>query len=132
MDSMTAVTCKMGTSHSRACNDITKQIWLLCVSRALGISAAFMPGKENIVAHQESRHINTDMEWKLDSGILNRALEILNFNLKLTFGHLETITNLNLMLVTDQTQRLSLSIVFLSRGQVFTFTYSLLSLLSLE
>lgn len=42
------------------------------------ISAAHIPGKENTEADRESRKINLDAEWKLNSGCLQLALKQLN------------------------------------------------------
>lgn len=81
VDNTTAVSCinNMGTSHSIACNQMTKEIWLFCISRDIWISAAYIPGKENVIADKESRKINLDMEWKIHSEILKQALKNLEF-----------------------------------------------------
>jgi hypothetical protein len=44
------------------------------------ISAAHIPGKDNVVADFESRHFNLDAEWKLNSNILHCALQQLEAN----------------------------------------------------
>lgn len=81
MDNTTAVAClnKMGTSHSRECNIVTKEIWNFCIEKNIWLSAAYVPGKENVCADLESRKINTDAEWKLNPEILNIALEYLKY-----------------------------------------------------
>ena len=81
MDNTTAVACvnKMGTSHSHECDCVTRNIWEFCQSRDLWLSAAFIPGKENVEADSESRKINLDAEWKLDSDLLKQATELLKF-----------------------------------------------------
>ena len=80
-DNSTAVACinKMGTSHSVACNHITYQMWMWCIENNIWISAAHIPGKDNIAADQESRRHNLDAEWKLNLDLLNNALDFLNF-----------------------------------------------------
>ena len=57
MDNTTAVACvsKMGTSHSDQCNTVPKEIWQFCIQRDIWVSAAYVPGKENVEADEESR-----------------------------------------------------------------------------
>ena len=76
MDNTTAVACvnKMGTSHSELCNSVTKSIWDFCTERNIWISAAYIPGKANVEADEESRRINHDAEWKINSDMLLKAL----------------------------------------------------------
>ena len=69
----------MGTSHSDPCNRLGKDIWEWCISRNLWISAAHIPGAQNITADFESRRANSPTEWMLDSTILTRALGQINF-----------------------------------------------------
>ena len=68
MDNTTAVACvsKMGTSHSVQCNAVTKQIWQFCIKRNIWLSAAYIPGKTNTEADEESRRENRDTEWMLN------------------------------------------------------------------
>ena len=82
MDNTTAVACvnKMGTSHSKHCNMITKQIWDFCIEKGVWLSAAQVPGRENVDADLESRKINYDTEWKLNTELLQQALRILGVN----------------------------------------------------
>lgn len=81
IDNTTAVACinNMGTSHSIACNSITQAVWNWCISHKIWISAAHIPGRENTVADGESRKINLDAEWKLDSTLLQASLSELEF-----------------------------------------------------
>ena len=76
LDNSTAVACinNMGTSHSDSCNDLTFCIWQWCIAREVWLSAAHIPGKENTAADEESRKINVDGEWKLNSTVLEEAL----------------------------------------------------------
>ena len=76
MDNTTAMACinHMGTNHSLSCNQITHAIWNWCISNKIWISAAHIPGRENVVADHESRRVNLDAEWKLDSSLLQTAL----------------------------------------------------------
>ena len=80
MDNTTAVTCvsKMGTSHSVQCNAVTKEIWQLGIKRNIWLSAAYIPGKTNIEADEESRRENQDTEWLLNQDtewLLNQDTE---------------------------------------------------------
>ena len=79
MDNTTAVACvsKMGTSHSDQCNTVTKEIWQFCIQRDIWVSAAYVPGKENVEADEESRKENQDTEWMLNSDILSDSLKLL-------------------------------------------------------
>ena len=80
MDNTTAVACvsKMGTSHSGECNAVTKEIWQFCIKRNIWLSAAYIPGKTNIEADEESRRENQDTEWMLNPDILSDALDRLD------------------------------------------------------
>ena len=82
MDNTTAVACvnKKGTSHSKHCNVITKQIWDFCIEKGVWLSAAHVPGRENVDADLESRKINYDTEWKLNTELLQQAFHILGVN----------------------------------------------------
>ena len=64
----------MGTNHSLSCNQITQAIWNWCISNKIWISAADILGRENVLADHESRRVNLDAEWKLDSSLLQTAL----------------------------------------------------------
>ena len=41
---------KMGTNKSSICNHIVKNIWLFCVKNKIWITAAHIPGAENVIA----------------------------------------------------------------------------------
>ena len=70
---------KMGTSHSESGNRLTFTVWEWCRKRGVWISAAHIPGVLNTEADEESRKINTDSEWKLDSRVLQSTLTQLKF-----------------------------------------------------
>ena len=76
IDNTTAVACinHFGTSHSPSCNDITFTIWQWCIARNIWITAAHIPGRENTDADTESRKINLDAEWQLNTELLTEAL----------------------------------------------------------
>ena len=52
----------MGTSHSDLCNSEAKKIWEWCITRKIWLSAAHIPGKQNIVADFESRRNQRESE----------------------------------------------------------------------
>ena len=82
IDNTAAVTTinNMGSWHSRNCHAIARQIWEFCITNNIWVTAADIPGSCNIIADRESRHFHAqDTEWKLDSGLLNRASTVLNF-----------------------------------------------------
>ena len=80
LDNTTAVACiqHMGTSHSDSCNELTFALWSWCMENNIWVSAAHIPGKDNVIADHESRHINMDAEWKLNSTLLSEAFQSLN------------------------------------------------------
>ena len=81
LDNTTAVACvnNMGTNHSLLCDTVVRQIWGFCIERELWVSAAYIPGKLNVEADSESRKINLDAEWKLNTSLLKQATDILNY-----------------------------------------------------
>ena len=52
----------MGGAKSDKCDNITKSIWKICRSRQLWLSAAHIPGVENVIADQKSRTFNDNTE----------------------------------------------------------------------
>jgi len=69
----------MGTSHSDPCNFLVKEMWEWCIARRIWISAAHIPGKNNLIADFESRRNQRESEWQLDKVSLCNALETLGF-----------------------------------------------------
>ena len=80
-DNTTAVNVinHMGTSHSDSCNSVAKEVWEWCIDRKIWLSAAGIPGKQNLIADFESRRNQRASEWRLDKASLIRALEKLDF-----------------------------------------------------
>lgn len=74
-----AVLNHMGTSHSDPCNRFGKDIWEWCIARHIWISAAHIPGSQNITADLESRKMHSSTEWMIDSTILHEAIVKINF-----------------------------------------------------
>ena len=77
-DDQTAVAYikNMGGTHSRPCNDITREILLWCKAKGLTLAIAHLPGKLNIEADKASRVFNDDTEWSLDVGEYNRLVTL--------------------------------------------------------
>lgn len=81
IDNMTAVSAinHMGTSHSLLCNQLASELWSWCIEKNIWLSAAYIPGKDNVIADYESRR-KSDMskEWMLDPILLRQAFTLLN------------------------------------------------------
>ena len=73
------ITNKMETTKSSNCNDIVKNIWLFCVENKILITAAHIPGAENVIADYESRKSYKDAEWMLNSEIFQKVIKHLKF-----------------------------------------------------
>lgn len=69
----------MGTSHSELLNTLNKEIWEWCIQRNVWISAAHIPGKQNLIADFESRRNAKESEWKLNEEVLRKALRELQY-----------------------------------------------------
>ena len=80
LNNTTAIAClnHMGTSHSDSCNNLTFNIWSWCIEHNIFVSAAHIPGVENVVADAESKKVNMDAEWMLNSDLPQAALRQLN------------------------------------------------------
>lgn len=74
---MTAVSDlgKMGTSHSRKRNQLTRTIWDWCIEKGVWLTTAHIPGKENALADAESRKARKETEWTLDRDLFQEAME---------------------------------------------------------
>ena len=67
----------MGGIHSRACNDLARNIWLWCAHKDIWLSAPhIIPGRLNVLADLESRSTNIDTEWMLKPRLFQQLLEI--------------------------------------------------------
>ena len=74
IDNTTAVAYinHMGGSKSLLCNNITKELWQWAESKNNWLSAAHIPGVQNIIADHESRHFNDSSEWSLSPDTFQR------------------------------------------------------------
>jgi len=67
-DNSTAVAYinKKGGIKSDLCDILAKDIWVWCYNKNIHISAAHIPGSENIAADFLSRNFNDNHEWQLN------------------------------------------------------------------
>ena len=74
---------KMGTTKSSICNEIIKNTCPFCVKNKIWITAAHIPGAENVIKDYESRKSYNDAEWMLNPEIFQKAIKHLKFKLDL-------------------------------------------------
>ena len=65
----------MGGIKSENCNNIACRIWNFCTENKLWISAAHIPGKNNIEADQQSRIFQDATEWKLHPELFQKIID---------------------------------------------------------
>ena len=68
LDNVTAIAFlnKMGGTHSQDLSDLAVETWRWCLQRGIVIHAEHLPGKENVEADWESRHVHDSSDWRLD------------------------------------------------------------------
>ena len=73
MDNTTAIACvnKQGSTKPRLFQ-ITREVWAWAQERNIWLSAAHIPGVDNVIADRESRTHNLDMEWRLQVCLFQR------------------------------------------------------------
>ena len=69
----------MGGIVSEKCNDLSKQIWDLCIMENIWISAVHIPGKQNTIADFMSGFLNENTQWQLSPSILNKIVRTFDF-----------------------------------------------------
>ena len=71
VDNMTAQSDlnHMGTSSSEKRNGLAKEICLWCAQRNIWLTAAHIPGVENVEADKQSKLPHSQLEWTLDKSI---------------------------------------------------------------
>ena len=76
MDNTTSVTYlnKMGGTHSKTCNEVAKNIWFWAIERNIWLSAAFIPGRHNVVADFHSRSFQDNTEWTLSEPFFTKLV----------------------------------------------------------
>ena len=77
IDNMSAMSDlgKMGISHSKKRNDLTRILWEWCPDNNMWLTTSLIPGKENTLADAESRKSRIETEWTSDRGIFLEAVE---------------------------------------------------------
>ena len=78
VDNITAVAYinKMGGTHSIECNEMAKQIWHWAIKRNIWLSAAYIPGENNVVADFHSRCFKENTEWTLSPRVFQSVTQI--------------------------------------------------------
>ena len=68
IDNVTAIAFlnRMGGTHSQELSDLAVRIWEWCVEKEIVIHAEHLPGKENVRADWESRHMRDSSDWMLE------------------------------------------------------------------
>ena len=78
-DNQTAVAYirNMGGTHSRECNQITRELIMWCKERNLSLIISHIPGKLNVEADRASRQdFHDDIEWSLDKCIFDKLVGV--------------------------------------------------------
>ena len=65
---------KQGVTQSTTCNQLTKDIWIICMDKGTHVSATHIPGKQNILADTASRKFHDPSEWILSKNIFNHLI----------------------------------------------------------
>ena len=66
---------KKGGTHSMDLNKLAVEIWELCLEMGIYISAAHIPGKQNVLADLASRKFEDAAEWRLSPTIFSRLTD---------------------------------------------------------
>jgi hypothetical protein len=74
LDNTTAVAYinHMGGTKSHDCNELAKEIWEWCQEHDIWVSAAYLPGSQNVVADEKSRKFDDQNEWQLDRQVFHQ------------------------------------------------------------
>ena len=65
-----------GGHRSPPCNRVSREIWQWAEDRNIWISAAHIPGVENIDADEQSREFDDATEWSIPDGIFHDLADI--------------------------------------------------------
>lgn len=67
VDNVTAIAFlnRMGGTHFQKLSDLAVRVWQWCLEREIVIHAEHLPGKDNIRADWESRHVKDSSDWML-------------------------------------------------------------------
>ena len=77
LDNVTAIAFlnRMGGTHSQSLSRLAVQIWDWCIERNITIHAEHLPGKQNVRADWESRHMTDSSDWQLHRDIFLQLQE---------------------------------------------------------
>ena len=64
-----------GGVKSQECHRIAKQIWIWAENRRIWLSAAHIPGVDNVLADYKSRNFEDNLEWELNEKLFNRIVD---------------------------------------------------------
>ena len=78
-DNTTAVAYvnKQGSTRSKPCNTIARDIWMFAIEREIWVTAAHCPGSENCDADEASRVFDDNTEWSLRQDLFEGICKIL-------------------------------------------------------
>jgi len=76
-DNTTAISYlnNMGGTKSKACNKVAYKIWTFAIDNNLWLSAAHIPGKDNVEADIQSRNLDDSTEWQLNPLIFQKIVK---------------------------------------------------------
>eukprot|EP00794_Sanderia_malayensis_P011634 gene11634-12834_t len=79
-DNTTAVSYinEMGGCKSPQCNELTKEIWEWAMTRNIWLSAAHIPGCNNVSADALSRKFSMELEWMFSKKVFENILSLFN------------------------------------------------------
>ncbi|XP_074643979.1 uncharacterized protein LOC141900830 [Tubulanus polymorphus] len=79
MDNSTAVAQinKMGSTRSRELLGVTKQTWQWCLRKGITLTAAHLPGVQNLEADRSSRVFEESSDWHLDPKVFKSVEQVL-------------------------------------------------------
>ena len=87
-----ANTNKQGGTQYTTCKQLTKDIWIICMDKGTHVSAAHIPGKQNILADTASRKFHDVSEWMLSKNIFNHLIAYFGMS-EIELLHLDSISN---------------------------------------
>ncbi|XP_071961296.1 uncharacterized protein [Antedon mediterranea] len=80
IDNTTAIAYinNMGGAKSNTCNHLAKMIWQWCTDHNIWLSAIHVPGKDNLIADNKSRHFDDEKEWMLNKDLFQKIKTLRN------------------------------------------------------
>ena len=76
MSDNTTVVCyinDMGACKSIESDRLSKAIWFWAIYRNVWLSAAHVPGAENVSDDELSRHLNLQLEWQVSNSVFKKT-----------------------------------------------------------